>query len=244
MNTLLKEYELGQLYDYLRPYYEAGVDAVIVQDMGVLRVIHQCFPDLDIHASTQMSIYNLEQVKFLEKIGFKRVVLARELTLSEIEYICKNTSLEIEVFVHGALCVCYSGQCLLSSYIGNRSANRGNCAQPCRMKYSLYNQNKELVSNKYILSKKDIFGLSYIQRLYNIGVHSLKLEGRNKTPEYVAGVTKIYRKYLNDISYFERSTISTSDKSNIDFNKRYLNIRIGSIAFLPLLIQYLSKSSS
>ena len=216
LNTLVYDEEIKDALELLIKLYSAGLDAVILQDIGLAKLIHELLPKLALHASTQMSIYNLEQVKFLEKIGFKRVVLARELTLSEIEYICKNTSLEIEVFVHGALCVCYSGQCLLSSYIGNRSANRGNCAQPCRMKYSLYNQNKELVPNKYILSKKDIFGLSYIQRLYNIGVHSLKLEGRNKTPEYVAGVTKIYRKYLNDIiNKNNEITVNQIDKKNL-----------------------------
>lgn len=216
LNTLLYEKEVDEALELLIKLYSEGLDAVIVQDIGLATLIHKIIPKLSLHASTQMSIYNLQQVKFLEKLGFKRVVLARELTIPEIEYICKNTSLEIEVFVHGALCVCYSGQCLLSSYIGNRSANRGNCAQPCRMKYSLYNQNKELISNKYILSKKDIFGLSHIQKLYKIGVHSLKLEGRNKTPEYVAGVTKIYRKYLNDVVY--KNEIHSVDLKD----KRYL----------------------
>lgn len=199
LNTLLYENEIKEALELVVNLYSVGLDAVIVQDIGLASLIHKIIPKLPLHASTQMSVYNLEQVKFLEKLGFKRVVLARELSLKEIEYICKNTSLEIEVFTHGALCVSYSGQCLLSEVIGGRSANRGACAQPCRMKYTLSDNSKNVIKNKYLLSKKDIFGLPYIYKLYSIGVKSLKIEGRNKTPEYVAGVTKTYRKYLNKV---------------------------------------------
>lgn len=214
LNTLVYDNEIKDALEVLINLYYAGLDAVIVQDIGLASLINKKIPKLPLHASTQMSVYSLEQVKFLEKLGFKRIVLARELSLKEIEYICKNTSLEIEVFIHGALCVCYSGQCLLSEVIGGRSANRGSCAQPCRMKYTLCNKSKKIVESRYLLSKKDIFGLSYIYKLYSIGVKSLKIEGRNKTPEYVAGVTKIYRKYLDNI-------IKTNN--DIEINKKDIN---------------------
>ena len=214
LNTLLYDDEIKEALELVINLYSAGLDGVIVQDIGLASLINKILPKLPIHASTQMSVYSLEQVKFLEKLGFKRVVLARELSIKEIEYICKNTSLEIEVFIHGALCVSYSGQCLLSQVIGGRSANRGSCAQPCRMKYTLCNKSKKIVENRYLLSKKDIFGLSYIYKLYSIGVKSLKIEGRNKTPEYVAGVTKTYRKYLDNI---------TETANNIDIDKKDTN---------------------
>ena len=199
LNTLMHDDEIKEALDIVLKLYSKGLDAVIIQDIGLGMLIHKLIPKLPLHASTQMSVYSLDQVKYLEGIGFKRVVLARELSVDEIEYICKNTNLEIEVFIHGALCVSVSGQCLLSSTIGNRSANRGRCAQPCRMKYSLYNsKGKELISNSYILSKKDIFGLEYVNKLKEIGVTSLKIEGRNKNPEYVAGVTKNYRNAINN----------------------------------------------
>ena len=199
LNTLMYDDEIKEALDIVLKLYSKGLDAVIIQDIGLGMLIHKLIPKLPLHASTQMSVYSLDQVKYLEGIGFKRVVLARELSVDEIEYICKNTNLEIEVFIHGALCVSVSGQCLLSSTIGNRSANRGRCAQPCRMKYSLYNsKGKELISNSYILSKKDIFGLEYVNKLKKIGVTSLKIEGRNKNPEYVAGVTKNYRNAINN----------------------------------------------
>ncbi len=199
LNTLMYDDEIKEALDIVLKLYSKGLDAVIIQDIGLGMLIHKLIPKLPLHASTQMSVYSLDQVKYLEGIGFKRVVLARELSVDEIEYICKNTNLEIEVFIHGALCVSVSGQCLLSSTIGNRSANRGRCAQPCRMKYSLYNsKGKELISNSYILSKKDIFGLEYVNKLKEIGVTSLKIEGRNKNPEYVAGVTKNYRNAINN----------------------------------------------
>lgn len=199
LNTLMYDDEIKEALDIVLKLYSKGLDAVIIQDIGLGMLIHKLIPKLPLHASTQMSVYSLDQVKYLEGIGFKRVVLARELSVDEIEYICKNTNSEIEVFIHGALCVSVSGQCLLSSTIGNRSANRGRCAQPCRMKYSLYNsKGKELISNSYILSKKDIFGLEYVNKLKEIGVTSLKIEGRNKNPEYVAGVTKNYRNAINN----------------------------------------------
>ena len=157
---------------------------------------------MNIHGSTQMSVHNLEGAIELEKLGFKRVVLARELAINEIEYICNNSNIETEVFIHGALCISYSGQCLFSSLVGGRSGNRGKCAGPCRLPYELISENKKTkkvqsLNKGYLLSTKDLCGLSFIPRLIDIGVTSLKIEGRMKTPEYVATVTRIYRKYID-----------------------------------------------
>lgn len=217
LNTLVYNDEIKDALELVLKLYSHGLDAVIVQDIGLAMLIHEYIPNLPLHASTQMSVYTLSQVKFLEKIGFQRVVLARELSIDEIEYICKNTNVEIEVFVHGALCVSFSGQCLLSGVIGNRSANRGSCAQPCRMKYTLYNKgDKKVVDTTYIMSKKDIFGLDYIQKLISIGVHSLKLEGRNKNAVYVAGVTNTYRKYIDKLlEKNENIDINEEDKKEL-----------------------------
>ncbi|MBQ8803757.1 MAG: U32 family peptidase [Tyzzerella sp.] len=194
INTLLKENELkNELYEYLLPYYKQGLDAVIVQDMGVLQYVKEQFPDLPIHASTQMTITNLLGAQFLEKQGVERVVTAREMQLGEIEEITRNTKLEIESFVHGALCYCYSGQCLYSSLLGGRSGNRGQCAQPCRLPYKV-NGDKD---SQYVLSLKDICTLEYIPELVESGIYSFKIEGRMKKPEYVALVTAMYRKYVD-----------------------------------------------
>lgn len=203
LNTLLNDREIEGLYKYIVDIYNMGMDAVIVQDVGVAKLIHALAPELELHASTQMTVYNLEGVETLKKLGFSRVVLARELSLDQIEYICRNTELEIEVFVHGALCMCYSGQCLMSSIIGGRSGNRGCCAQPCRLSYELidfsggsrvYKGSK----GKYLLSPKDLSLIDYLPQLGKAGVKSLKIEGRMKRPEYVAVVTKIFRKYLDN----------------------------------------------
>lgn len=199
LNTLLLDNEMNKAINSVYELYKYGLDGVIVQDLGVADIIHKLMPELSLHASTQMSICTIEQVKILENLGFERVVLARELSIDEIKKIAEQTKLEIEVFVHGALCVSVSGQCLMSAMIGNRSANRGSCAGPCRKKYSLYTQNgKQIEKNKYLLSKKDIFALDKLQDLIDAGVYSLKIEGRNKTPEYVAGVVRNYRQTLDD----------------------------------------------
>ena len=216
LNTLLLDSEIKQALEMVYKLYEAGLDGVIVQDVGIATLIHKLMPDLSLHASTQMSICTLEQVENLEKLGFKRVVLARELSIDEIRYIAANTSLEIEVFVHGALCVAVSGQCLMSAMIGNRSANRGSCAGPCRKKYSLYNGSGKLIQkNKYLLSKKDIFGLDKLQELIDAGVDSLKIEGRNKTEEYVAGVVRSYKEALDkkNIENVEREVLQLFNRS-------------------------------
>lgn len=195
VNTLLKEQELSELYEFLSPLYEHGLDAVIVQDFGVLRYLRRQFPLLDIHASTQMTNQGADGAKLLEGFGVKRVVTSRELTLSEIRRIHESTRLEIESFVHGALCYCYSGQCLLSSVIGGRSGNRGRCAQPCRLPYDFSPKKKG--TGQYLLSPKDICTLEILPEILKSGVYSLKIEGRMKRPEYTAGVVRIYRKYLD-----------------------------------------------
>lgn len=193
VNTLLKEQEMSELYEYLLPYYLQGLDAVIVQDMGVFSYIREHFPDLPIHASTQMTVTNALGAKFLEQHGAERVVPARELSLAEVRQIADETNLEIECFVHGALCYCYSGQCLYSSLIGGRSGNRGQCAQPCRLPYTVEGEK----SACYAMSLKDICTLEYLPELIRAGVCSFKIEGRMKKPEYVAGVTAMYRKYTD-----------------------------------------------
>lgn len=200
VNTLLKENELKeQLKAYLTPLYEAGLDAVIVQDFGVLKMIHEQFSGLDIHASTQMTVTDGNFAKWLSQFGVTRVVPARELSLKEIRRMKAESGLEIECFVHGALCYCYSGQCLLSSMIGGRSGNRGRCAQPCRLPYELISDRGQLSKKgeNYLLSPKDIAALSLIPDLIDAGIDSLKIEGRMKRPEYAALVSSLYRKYVN-----------------------------------------------
>jgi len=193
MNTLIRDSEMEQALDFAKEAYVMGVDGIIVQDLGFAALLRKTLPELPLHASTQMTIYDLNGVRQLERLGFKRVVTARELTLREIEEITQNTSLEVEIFVHGALCVCYSGQCLMSSILGERSGNRGKCAQPCRLPYELAGE-KGL---KYLLSPKDLCAVDELKRITAAGVKSLKIEGRMKSAEYVATVVKIYRKYLN-----------------------------------------------
>lgn len=202
LNTLIKNNEFQDAIDLANYVYSLGVDAIIVQDFGLANYLIKNFPDLDIHASTQMTTHNLDGVLELQNLGFKRVVLSRELSLREIEYICNNSSIEIETFVHGALCISYSGQCLFSSSIGARSGNRGKCAQPCRLPYELLEEDSStktmsVIDKGYLLSPKDLCGLQYIPDLIKAGVTSLKIEGRMKTPTYVATVTSIYKKYIN-----------------------------------------------
>ncbi len=187
LNILLKEAEIDTVADYLTPFYEAGLDGVIVQDPGVIRVLRHCFPDLHVHASTQMTVTDTEGVRLLTDAGASRVVLARELSLDEISRIHDETNAELECFIHGALCYSYSGKCLMSSLIGGRSGNRGRCAQPCRLPYN----------GSYLLSCRDICTLEILPMLIEAGITSFKIEGRMKGPEYVAGVTGIYRKYMD-----------------------------------------------
>ena len=204
VNTLFKERELTEeLYSYLLPYYEQGLDAVIIQDMGAFRLIREVFPGLSIHTSTQMTVTNRYGAMMMKEMGADRVVTAREMSLAEIRDIKEHVDIEIESFVHGALCYCYSGQCLLSSMLGGRSGNRGRCAQPCRLSYEVFDEKKRPVKTGkkdrdiYILSPKDLCTVSMIPELIENGVDSFKIEGRMKQAEYAAGVVSIYRKYID-----------------------------------------------
>lgn len=201
VNTLIKDREMEkQMYDYLLPYYRQGLDAVIVQDIGLFRFIRKHFPDLPIHASTQMTLTGVDGAKFLEKEGAQRIVTSRELSMAEVKKIADETELEIESFVHGALCYCYSGQCLFSSFIGGRSGNRGQCAQPCRLLY----RTPEAKRSQYLLSLKDICTLELIPEMIESGIYSFKIEGRMKKPEYAAAVAFQYRKYADlYLKYYE-----------------------------------------
>ena len=213
INTLLKNKEIrNDLYDFLCPLYENGLDSVIVQDIGVLSFVKKHFPELKIHASTQMTISGKETVKWLKDLGAERVVLPRELSVDEIKEL-KGTDIEIESFVHGALCYCYSGQCLLSSFIGGRSGNRGRCAQPCRLPYDVIYDGMLIneADEKYILSPKDICALYLLPDIIDAGVTSLKIEGRMKKKEYVCGVVSIYRKYLDAILDGEKYEVDEAD---------------------------------
>ena len=196
LNTLVTDTEFESAMNVAKKAYEFGIDAIIVQDLGLAMALMSAFPDLPIHASTQMTVHNLNGALELQELGFKRVVLARELSVNEIAYICKNTNIEIETFIHGALCISYSGQCLFSSMLGGRSGNRGKCAGPCRLPFELL-ENTKTINSGYLLSTRDLCGLEYIPNLIEAGVKSFKIEGRMKSPEYVATVTKIYRKYID-----------------------------------------------
>ncbi len=232
LNTLIKIDEMNEAIEIAQKAYSYGIDAIIVQDLGLARYLIKHFPDLAIHASTQLSVHNLDGVLKLQEMGFSRVVLSRELSLQEIEHICKNSNVEIEVFVHGALCISYSGQCLFSSMIGGRSGNRGQCAQPCRLPYELISSDTDITSSKlkkqndssfhtidkgYLLSPRDLCGLDYLPELIKAGVSCLKIEGRMKTPEYVATVTRIYRKYLDMAlnSKFDKQIDISTDKHDL-----------------------------
>ena len=238
VNTAAADSELRSLAEYLRFLYEAGADAILVQDLGVARLARKIVPELPLHASTQMTVHNYEGVKALEELGFSRVVLSRELSLKEIRQICSKAKAEIEVFMHGALCVCYSGQCLMSSMIGGRSGNRGRCAQPCRLPYTLVDSSGRNVlegkAGEYLLSPRDLNTLDLIPELLEAGVSSLKIEGRMKRPEYVAVVVNTYR---NAIDSYERDgvyQVSQESRRNLaqifnrDFTTAYLEKAQGS----------------
>ena len=214
LNTLIKDDEMENALLLAKKAYELGIDAIIVQDLGLAKKLIDSFPDLPIHASTQMTVHNLNGVLELQNLGFKRVVLSRELSIQEIEYICKNSNIEIECFIHGALCISYSGQCLFSSMIGGRSGNRGKCAQPCRLPYTLLENDKKIDSG-YLLSTRDLCGLDYIPDLIKAGVDCLKIEGRMKSPEYVATVTNIYRKYIDLSQSNTTYQVDETDKKDL-----------------------------
>lgn len=194
VNTLIKNSEFSKLYDYLLVYYKRGLDAVIVQDIGVVKAIHEYFPSMEIHTSTQMTVTGADGVRFLSQFGVTRVVMAREVSLAEMKRIHEETGMELEAFVHGALCYSYSGQCLFSSILGGRSGNRGRCAQPCRLPYTVEGKKDE-----YILSLKDMCGIKALDKLHDAGVYSLKIEGRMKQLEYACGVVKYYRSYIDSM---------------------------------------------
>lgn len=214
LNTLIKNNELESALNLAKKAYKFGIDAIIVQDLGLAMKLIKTFPDLPIHASTQMTVHNLNGALKLQDLGFKRIVLSRELSVNDIDFICKNTDVEIETFIHGALCISYSGQCLFSSMIGGRSGNRGKCAGPCRLPFELLENDKKINSG-YLLSTRDLCGLDYIPKLIESGVKCFKIEGRMKNPEYVATVTRIYRKYI-DLAYSnEEYIIDENDRKEL-----------------------------
>lgn len=215
VNILLKEKEIEELYDYILPYYKAGIDALIVQDLGVLKLLHELFPNVEKHASTQMSTQAFEAVDILKKYGVTRIVPARELSSKEIKEIYDKTGIEIESFVHGALCYSYSGQCLMSSLIGGRSGNRGSCAQTCRLEYNLYDENDKQLNKKNeksLLSCKDLCSLDILPEIIESGVYSLKIEGRMKSSIYTAGVVSIWRKYVDMYYKLGREGYKVNDR--------------------------------
>lgn len=222
LNTLIKEREWSELYSFLKPLYEAGLDGVIIQDLGLINYLSTVFPELPLHASTQMTITDASSVKLLKEKGICRVVPARELSLEELKKIKKETGLEIETFVHGALCYGYSGQCLFSSFLGGRSGNRGRCAGPCRLPYTVDGGKKA----NYPLSLKDLCTIDHIGELIDAGIDSFKIEGRMKSPEYVAGVTTIYRKYVDNYYAGDSTTVSEKDRRTLE--NLYLRSSIGS----------------
>lgn len=218
VNTLVKENEFKQLYEYLSPLYEASLDGVIIQDLGVWQYIRETFPDMPLHASTQMTITGIRGAAFLEEIGAQRIVPARELSLGEIRQMKEQTGLELECFIHGAMCYCYSGQCLFSSILGGRSGNRGRCAQPCRLPYQIRESlGADTGKVQYPLSLKDMCTVEYIPQLIEAGIDSFKIEGRMKKPEYAAGVTAVYRKYID--AYYANTSqnyqVTKEDKNRL-----------------------------
>ena len=236
VNTIVDDRELPAMADYLRFLYESGADAILVQDLGVARLAREIVPNLPLHASTQMTVHNLDGVLALEKMGFTRVVLSREVSLATIKHIIANCHVEIEVFVHGALCVCYSGQCLMSSLIGGRSGNRGRCAQPCRLPYTLVDeQDKDVLEDsvgKYLLSPRDMKTIELLPELIDAGVASLKIEGRMKRPEYVAIVVNNYRQaidrhYAGQFQVTDKNEHDLAQIFNRDFTTAYLEKKQG-----------------
>jgi len=228
VNTLVADQEFPKLLDYIYELYTIGADALILQDIGVAHLLKEVLPEMEIHASTQMTQNNTFGLKQLERLGFSRVILARETTAEEIGQIVKNTNLDVEVFVHGALCICYSGQCLMSSYIGARSGNRGRCAQPCRLTYSLMDEKgKDLLAGKklgdHLLSPRDLNLIDELAELKKLGVKSLKIEGRMKRPEYVATVTRIYRKALDSLELGIQRDLDPKDRYELTqiFNRGF-----------------------
>lgn len=222
VNTLIYEDEIDEFLNYIDFLHNSNVDAVIMQDIGMMDKVRKTYPNLKIHASTQMHIHNLEGTKFMENLGLERVVLARETNYEEIKKIKENTKIELEIFIHGALCMCYSGQCLMSSLIGGRSGNRGSCTQCCRLPYDLISDNKKVNKNKYLLSTKDLNSIDNLYKLLELNIDSLKIEGRMKSPEYVYQVVKIYRMIID--AYYQNKKINLENeikKLQIIFNRKF-----------------------
>ena len=241
VNTLYKQEEIPPLLEFVEKLYEMGVDGLIMQDLGAISLVRKYWPDLPVHASTQLTANSLNDVKVMEEMGVRTVVLSRELNLEEISEICHNTSMRVETFIHGALCVSYSGQCFMSSVLSDRSGNRGRCSQNCRMHYRLLEDGKK-TADGYLLSTKDICVLDLLPQLLDTGVASLKIEGRMKSPEYVAGVTSIYRKYL-DRYYEDRDSyyVDPEDRRTLlqlfnrgNFSQGYLKTHSGLDMMCPV----------
>lgn len=237
MNTLIADREMEEAVAFAGDAWRMGIDGIIVQDLGLASMLRKYYPGIILHGSTQMTIHNAAGAAELEKLGFQRVVLARELSLQEIQAITQSTSLEVEVFVHGALCVSYSGQCLMSSMIGGRSGNRGRCAQPCRLQYQLVEAKGEgkTCARGYLLSPKDLCTVDMVSELVHAGITSLKIEGRMKSPEYVATVVSTYRKYLDQVSEGRVPQVETEDRKTLQqifnrggFSTGYLRGKTGS----------------
>lgn len=233
LNILIKNKEFEEALKLVEFAYNSGIDAIIVQDLGLAKKIMELFPNLEVHSSTQMTIYNLDGAKEIEKLGYSRCVLARELSIEEIKNICKNINIEIEVFIHGALCICYSGQCLMSSLIGGRSGNRGKCAGTCRLPYSLLKDGQDQEKG-YLLSSKDVCTLDILPELIEAGVKSFKIEGRMKSKEYVGIVTSIYRKYIDLAESNQEYIVDEEDREKLmqifnrgGFSTGYLKGKLG-----------------
>lgn len=218
VNTIIYENEVERFVDYIRFVHKNNIDAIIIQDIGMFDLLRKKFPNLELHASTQMHIHNFEGALLAKSLGFKRIVMARETPIEVIEKIKREIDIEVEVFIHGALCLSYSGQCLASALIGMRSGNRGTCAQICRKKYDLYDKDKNKLNyDNYLLSTKDLCTLEHIDEIIKSGADSLKIEGRMKRPEYVYLVTKIYRKVIEN--YYETGTLKIEEKDIISLKK-------------------------
>lgn len=218
LNTLIKESEFSAIVRYLTPFYEYGLDGIIIQDLGLISLLKNEFPLLELHASTQMTVNNYRSAKWLKEQGICRVVPSREMSLAELKEIKEKADIEVEAFIHGAMCYGYSGQCLFSSFLGGRSGNRGKCAQPCRLPYKVYSDNRCVTNEKdvYPLSLKDLCSLPYIYELLDAGIDSFKIEGRMKSPEYVAGVTSVYRKYMDLYFNGKRPAIEKHDLEQLN----------------------------
>ena len=224
VNTLIYDNEVDEFIKYIEFIHKNNVDAIIIQDLGMLDLVRKTFPELEIHASTQMHIHNLDGVKLLEELGVKRIVLARETDIDTVKYIKNNAKAEIEIFIHGALCISYSGECLMSSLIGGRSGNRGACAGSCRLKYDVIDQNgHKLNKGDYPLSTKDLNSLEYIGDLIDSGIDSFKIEGRMKSKEYVYKVVSIYRKAIDNYYKYKKVIINDDDMLELKkiFNREY-----------------------